>query len=183
MRKYTLLLLTASLISSCYTYKTYDPETALTETVTNEKTNSRAVSVRQAKVDAQNTELSSANSRTEMRANAIENKSKTSPSTESKQDTKEVNTATDIVIKPKTIIKDKGYYQLDVFDKTHKIEAVKWQGDTLISHVKGQPKKELKFHEKDIQNLKVRQFSKGRSDALTVAAYATAGVGLFLILK
>lgn len=86
-------------------------------------------------------------------------------------------------ISTKTIIKAKGYYQVDVFDKTYKMEAVKWQGDTIVGHVKGKPKKELKFHEKDIQNLKVRQFSKGRSDALTVASYASIGVGVFLLLK
>ena len=182
MNKYTLLLLTATILSSCYTYKTYDPSVESSKTEVTDEGKNRAVSIRQGKNNP-NSDESTMPSRVDVRSNAVEKKSKNSISTEEKLSANDVKSTDEIVIKPKSIIKDKGYYQIDVFEKTHTIEAVKWQGDTLISHVKGQPKKELKFHEKDIQNLKVRQFSKGRSDALTVAAYATAGVGLFLLLK
>ena len=182
MRKYTLLLLTATLFASCYTYKTYDPSLDSAPVESSDNAKNRAISVRQAKNNP-NSDESTMPSRVDVRSKVIEEKSKNSNLSGPSEENKAMKSGEEIVVKPQSIIKEKGYYQIDVFDKTHTIEAVKWQGDTLISHVKGQPKKELKFHEKDIQNLKVRQFSKGRSDALTVAAYATAGVGLFLLLK
>lgn len=86
-------------------------------------------------------------------------------------------------IRPKSIIKAKEFYQVKVLGKETKIEAVKWEGDSLVANIKGQPNKILKLHENDIEDLKVRKFSKGRSDALTIAGYAVAGVGVFLLLK
>jgi len=86
-------------------------------------------------------------------------------------------------ITPKDIIKEKGYYKLGVFDRDYKIEAVKWEGDSLIAHKKGKPSKEYKFNEKDIEYIKIRKFSKGRSDALTVAAYVMGGIGIYLLVK
>lgn len=86
-------------------------------------------------------------------------------------------------LKPKDIIKEKEFYQFKVFTRESKVQAVKWEGDTLIATLKSNPSKTLKVHENDIQDLKVRKFSKGRSDALTVTGYVAAGVGVLLLLK
>ena len=183
MKKYSLLLITVSILSSCYTYKTFEPEVVETEASSDSST----------KISSVREDLKSSKERNDL-ADAKEKRlAKIKAATDQKSNSKEkvkaddmspiVENKEDIEIRPKGIIKEKGYYQLEVFEKTQKIEAVKWEGDTLVAHVKGKPNKVLKFHEKDIQNLKVRQFSKGRSDALTVAAYATAGVGIFLLLK
>jgi len=183
MKKYSLLLITASIVSSCYTYKTFEPEAVEIENTSASSTKISSVreDLKSAKdrndlADAQEKRMAKIKAAAEQKSNAREkeNVDNMRPIVEQKED---------IEIRPKGIIKEKGYYQVEVFEKTQKIEAVKWEGDTLVAHVKGKPNKVLKLHEKDIQNLKVRQFSKGRSDALTVAAYATAGVGIFLLLK
>jgi heterodisulfide reductase subunit A-like polyferredoxin len=79
----------------------------------------------------------------------------------------------------------KSGYNVTVLDKEYTIEAKQWKADTLYSVVKGKPNKELKFHKNEIalSDVKIRKFSKGKSDALTVADYALVGVGLFLLLK
>ena len=182
MKKYTLLVITSLLISSCYSYKVYEPEAgdeiAMDSAPAVIDTSLRGA--RQSKPtpnDNAEKNVSSKNTNSRTSKDGVSNseipKEKLDHIANRKKGEESV----------KSIIKDKGYYQVDVFEKTYKMEAVKWQGDTIIGHVKGQPKKELKFHEKDIQNLKVRQFSKGRSDALTVAAYASVGVGVFLLLQ
>lgn len=176
MNKFSLILFSALIFTSCYSYKTYDPEAALAQK--NDATELKQLqdnNIRRANINRnESIEDSDSKVRTS-RDNIIDSRT-------SKKDDIGTNNSSDN-ISTKSIIKEKGYYQLNVFDKTYKMEAVKWQGDTIVGHVKGKPQQELKFHEKDIQDLKVRQFSKGRSDAFTVAAYAAAGVGLFLILK
>lgn len=185
MKKYTLLLITSLFISSCYSYKVYDPETGVDELQSSNNPSSNVDTsirgARQYKASAdENTDMQNVPSKI---MSSRSSKDGVSTSDIPKEKLEHLANKNKGEVSVKSIIKDKGYYQVDVFDKTYKMEAVKWQGDTLIAHIKGKPKKELKFHEKDIQNLKIRQFSKGRSDALTVAAYATAGVGVFLLLK
>ncbi|RLZ09133.1 hypothetical protein [Faecalibacter macacae] len=174
MKKYTLLLVSSLLLSSCYSYKVYEPETAEQQA---EQNNNSSMSVRESFVRTAREAKSSANINQDVESTQSKDISSRNDNTKNSETTPTGD------VSVKSIIKEKGYYQVDVFDKTYKMEAVKWQGDTIVAHVKGKPKKELKFHEKDIQNLKVRQFSKGRSDALTVAAYASVGVGVFLLLK
>ncbi|QTV05575.1 hypothetical protein [Faecalibacter bovis] len=174
MKKYTLLLVSSLVLCSCYSYKVYEPET---DSQAVEKSNNSPLSLRETSVRTAKQAKESSDPNQDML-----NEGKVGASTKiANLKNTESNSTGEISVK--SIIKEKGYYQAEVFDKTYKMEAVKWLGDTLVAHVKGQPKKELKFHEKDIQNLKVRQFSKGRSDALTVAAYATVGIGVFLLLK
>ena len=180
MKKNTLLILSLVFsLSSCYVYRAYDPEKAAitTESSTPQKVSEVRAAEKRAKsatdMKQRNPEVLSVRKKSE----AVSKKEE-QPKTESKVVAQSTELPT-----TKSLIKEKGYYQVEVFEKTQKIEAVKWEGDTLIAHVKGKPKKELKFHEKDIQNLKSREFSKGRSDALTIAAYASLGVGVFLLLK
>lgn len=178
MKKNTLLILsTVFCLSSCYTYRAYDPEKASLEEVSSK---SKVIDAREAEKKAKSSPDRTKNPAildVRKKADQVSKKDELT-----KEGSKVVNIPTEIPT-TKSLIKEKGYYQVEVFDKKQKIEAVKWEGDTLIAHVKGKPKKELKFHEKDILNLKTREFSKGRSDALTIASYASLGVGVFLLLK
>ena len=79
------------------------------------------------------------------------------------------------------IQKDK-FYQIQSGGKNYKIKAVQWEGDSLVAHVNMKDKNEMKFHKNDITTVNHRQFSRGRSDALTVGVYgAAAAVILFLM--
>lgn len=154
MNKFAITLIFTILLSSCYTYRVYEPDNE-TENRKSTQANSRLSTFRMSEEQIQQI-----------------------------QKAKELEESQTLVeVKPKTVIKEKEFYQIKVLDKETKIEAVKWQGDTLVAQVKGQPKNILKVHEKDIEDFKVRKFSKSRSDAMTIAAYATAGLGLFLLLK
>ena len=92
-----------------------------------------------------------------------------------------------IAIDPSTIkitdvIKPDNFYKVDAQGKEYTIEAKQWKADTLYAVVKG-TEKELKFHKNDISTFKIRKFSKGKSDALTVASYAIGGAAALLLLK
>lgn len=185
MKKNTLILASFLCLASCYTYKTYDPEKDVTVTNMNEEEMKSKISSKQIRKEEK---VSSSDKIKELERKKEEIKSQrknlgTTNNTMEAISEVSANINPQEVVSPKTIIKEKGYYQLEVFDKSYKMEAVKWNGDTIVGFVKGKPKQELKFHQKDIQNLKVRQFSKARSDAFTVASYAAVGVGIFLLLK
>lgn len=178
MKKYTLLLITFTVFNSCYTYKTYEPDN---DSSSKESAieNSKLTAVRERRTAT--TAKETFNLESEKEKGSKSDREKTAKNNiSSKIDEVKAN-PTEITVK--SIIKEKGYYTLEVFDRDYKIEAKNWVGDTLIAHKKGNPKKEYKFNERDIQNLKVRQFSKGRSDALTVTAYVIAGVTIFLLVK
>lgn len=76
--------------------------------------------------------------------------------------------------------KDK-LYAIKTQGKEYKIQAVEWQGDSLVTHINRNEDKMMKFHKNDITSVKHRTFSRGRSDAITVGAYAGM-VGLILLL-
>ncbi len=175
MKKLTLLLTFCTLFYNCYSYQPYDPEKdGAIEAVAS--TESKKIESIRSKRGANRTD----EDLTQEKKQAVKLKN----DSEEKEQIATTNQPIDLEnIKPKSIIKEKGYYSVEVFDKAYKIEAVKWQGDTLIAHQKGKPSKEYKFHEKDIQHLKIRKFSKGRSDALTGASYAAAAVIIYLLLK
>jgi len=180
MKKFSLALTALLLVSSCYSYKVYEPE--IQETIPQES----AISSNQKKELSKGKRVNRNGEMSLEKKEISKENSKTNSNQIRENNLGTVEVALDpqvIEVSPKTIIKEKGFYQLEVFEQSYKMEAVKWQGDTIVGFVKGKPKKELKFHQKDIQNLKVRQFSKARSDAFTVAAYAAGGVGIFLLLK
>lgn len=75
--------------------------------------------------------------------------------------------------------KDK-FYEINSGGKTYKVKAVNWEGDSLVAHVNMKEKNEMKFHKNDIAAVNHRQFSRGRSDALTVGIYA--GIAALVLL-
>ena len=77
------------------------------------------------------------------------------------------------------IVKDK-FYEIHSGGKNYKIKAVNWEGDSLVAHVNMKEKNEMKFHKNDISAVNHRQFSRGRSDALTVGIYA--GIAALVLL-
>ena len=170
MKKTTLLLTSFILLSSCYSYRAYDPNIdGPLVSSTKEPIRSKPLpSKNKIILDIQSNKKSSASKKKQVNPEGItENKIQSNLE----------------IISVKSIIKDKGYYKLKVLDNNYKIQAIKWEGDTLYAYKKGKPKKEYKFSEKDIEDLKIRKFSKGRSDILTVASYVAGGVGVFLLLK
>ncbi len=76
--------------------------------------------------------------------------------------------------------KDK-FYTISSQGEEYKIKAVQWQGDSLVAHVNLKEDQEMKFHKNDISTVNHRVFSRGRSDALTVGAYAGV-IGLIFFL-
>ncbi|HJD87508.1 hypothetical protein NZD85_02285 [Empedobacter stercoris] len=182
--KTTSIILSLVLLTSCYTYTAFDPEEYAAEMAknanqpTNLKERSRVrAELSQSKRARQdpNQDVNSSTARiskTEM----DEFKSNQKTSTEDK-----------IAIDPSTIkitdvIKPDNFYKVDTQGKEYTIEAKQWKADTLYAVVKG-TEKELKFHKNDISTFKIRKFSKGKSDALTVASYAIGGAAALLLLK
>ena len=178
MKNITLLLASFTLLSSCYSYKAYDPKVdgdlgaPVKESTKLASVRERSLPIKkEVSFETQVETKSSANKR-----GAVVKDDKI----------KQVISSTNPVVSnvtAKSIINPKGYYKVKVFDNTYKIEAIKWEGDTLYAHKKGKPKKEYKFSEKDIEDLKIRKFSKRRSDILTVTSYVAGGVAVFLLLK
>ena len=171
MKTHSIILAFALILSSCYTYKTFDAEEYAAELSKSNETQTATT---------QNKRLN----RSEIEAMRQRGSSNQNVS---KEQSNNVNTTTTSTIDPASIkisdiIKPDQLYKVDFEGKQYTIEAKQWKADTLYAVLKG-TEKELKFHQKDISDLKIRKFSKGRSDALTVAAYALGGVGVFLLLK
>ena len=178
MKLHFIILTFALALSSCYTYKTFDPEEYATE-LANQSNPDQVV--------AQSKKLSREEIIAERKAKATSNQKKieseTLASNESVISANDSKPKIDIsTIKMTDIVKPDQFYKVDFEGKQYTIEAKQWKSDTLYAVVKG-TEKELKFHQKDISDLKIRKFSKGKSDALTIAAYALGGVGIFLLLK
>ena len=171
MKTHSIILAFALILSSCYTYKTFDAEEYAAELSKSNETQTATT---------QNKRLN----RSEIEAMRQRGSSNQNVS---KEQSNNVNTTITSTIDPASIkisdiIKPDQLYKVDFEGKQYTIEAKQWKADTLYAVLKG-TEKELKFHQKDISDLKIRKFSKGRSDALTVAAYALGGVGVFLLLK
>lgn len=171
MKTHSIILAFALILSSCYTYKTFDAEEYAAELSKSNETQTAST---------QNKRL------TRSEIEAIKQRGSSNQNV-SKVQSNNVNTTTTSTIDPASIkisdiIKPDQLYKVDFEGKQYTIEAKQWKADTLYAVLKG-TEKELKFHQKDISDLKIRKFSKGRSDALTVAAYALGGVGVFLLLK
>lgn len=167
MKKTLIVFVFTLILSSCYSYVAFEPENieSLNNNL-NENTNlvgNKLKNVRNTNVQVLNEEDISNTKNKE--------KPKTSPV--------ELDLSK---VKITDIIKINQFYKIDVNNKYYKIEAKQWKADTLYAIKKG-TKEELKFHKDEIKDVKIRKFSKGKSDALTVAAYALAGIGIFLLLK
>ncbi|WDF47394.1 hypothetical protein PQ459_02645 [Chryseobacterium sp. KACC 21268] len=77
------------------------------------------------------------------------------------------------------------YFKIDVGGKPYKIQVDKWESDTLVAHVIHKPKKVLKFHKNQIDQSTIaeRRFSNRTADIITVVAYASVGVGIYMLIK
>lgn len=181
--KTTSIILSLLLLSSCYSYKVFDPEeyaaelAKKNEQTTNLKERSRSKSdiaeLRRERMNSnQNASRSSATAIDEEGGPVVQ---------KTKEDTEKpiIDPST---IKITDIIKPDQFYKVDSQGKEYTIEAKQWKADTLYAVVKGTAK-ELKFHKDDISTFKIRKFSKGKSDAFTVAAYAMGGAAVLLLLK
>ncbi|MDM1551267.1 hypothetical protein [Empedobacter falsenii] len=183
--KTTSIILSILLLSSCYTYKAFDPEEYALEmskgnnqnqtTNSNERSRSRAdiAELRRERKSPNENAISSSLSESKEELAALKKK----------QENKEEKVAIDpSTIKISDVIKPDQFYKVDAQGKEYTIEAKQWKADTLYAVVKG-TEKELKFHKNDISSFKIRKFSKGKSDALTVAAYAMGGAAVLFLLK
>ena len=172
--------------TSCYTYKAFDPEEyaleLAKETTTNPNETRRGKANQMAEARKQRTP---ANQNSFNNTNALVDEEalvKEALLKKEQNKNKEKPVIDPSTIKMTDIIKENKFYKVDVQGKQYTIEAKQWKADTLYAVVKGK-KEELKFHKNDISDVQIRKFSKGKSDALTVAAYALGGVGVFLLLK
>lgn len=193
--KTTSIILSILLLSSCYTYKAFDPEEYAAEMAknVNQPTNLKERS----RARADNSDAR----RARQEPNQEERRARQEPNQDARSSTARIDkeeiealkanqkpTKEDkVVIDPSTIkitdvIKPDQFYKVDAQGKEYTIEAKQWKADTLYAVVKG-TEKELKFHKNDISTFKIRKFSKGKSDALTVAAYAMGGAAVLLLLK
>ncbi|MDO5510307.1 MAG: hypothetical protein Q4F57_06395 [Weeksellaceae bacterium] len=80
------------------------------------------------------------------------------------------------------ILKDK-MYRISTQGEEFNILAVRWEQDTLVAHVNRKEKLERRWHKNDITLVENRQFSRGRSDALTFLIYGILGTGAYLLLR
>lgn len=80
-------------------------------------------------------------------------------------------------------IKPEQIYKIDVDNKTYKIKAVKWDGDSLVAYTNIKKEVKKNFSSNQITNVREQKFSETRSNTLTVIAYAGIGLGIFFLLK
>jgi hypothetical protein len=75
--------------------------------------------------------------------------------------------------------------RIDVEGKSYKVIVDRWEKDSLIAHPVHSPKKILKFHKNQInaERIAEKRFSQPIADILTVVAYASIGVGVYLLVK
>ena len=181
--KTTSIILSILLLSSCYTYKAFDPEEYATEMA---KNNSQPANLKER--SRARTDISEMRrERQNPNQNAISSANSVDKDAIAELKARNSETKDKVVIDPSTIkitdvIKPDQFYKVDSQGKEYTIEAKQWKADTLYAVVKG-TEKELKFHKNDISTFKIRKFSKGKSDALTVAAYAMGGAAVLLLLK
>ncbi|WP_413532004.1 hypothetical protein [Empedobacter brevis] len=177
------IILSILLLSSCYTYKSFDPEEYAAELA---KNSNQSVNIHEA-----NRSRNDVNEVRRQRLNARENKISSdskeneglADSKSKQQENKEANQMIDpSTIKISDVIQPNQFYKVDSQGKEYTIEAKQWKSDTLYAVVK-RTEKELKFHKNDISSFKIRKFSKGKSDALTVASYALGGAAVLFLLK
>lgn len=176
--------LTFVLITSCYSYQAFDPESFVAEVTANN--NAISSKINNARSQGDDMEVVRRSRSSSVDQNENKNSFQKSPiavTAEANAIAASQNGPASTSLSLKNIILPKEFYRLDHHGTMYKIEAKKWEGDTLHAIVKGKPKKELKFHENEISDLKIRKFSKGKSDMMTIAAYALGGVGLFILLK
>lgn len=180
--KTTAIILTFFLIlSSCYSYRSFDAEEYIKELEEGNNTKSSSSPKKISRNEMSNVRRGNVNTLKEEEEEEEEEIAKEKIKAEQNNSPK-IDLSK---IKHTDIIKENNFYKVKVLDKEYTIEAKQWKADTLYAIVKGKPNKELKFHQNEIalSDVKIRKFSKGKSDALTVAAYALGGVGLFLLLK
>jgi len=75
--------------------------------------------------------------------------------------------------------------KIDVDGKTYKVIVDRWERDSLVVHPVHSPKNVLKFHKNQInaERIAEKRFSQPIADILTVLAYASIGVGIYLLVK
>jgi len=75
--------------------------------------------------------------------------------------------------------------KIEVEGRTYKVIVDRWERDSLVVHPVHSPKKILKFHKNQINAEKIaeKRFSQPIADILTVLAYASIGVGIYLLVK
>ncbi|MDH1881284.1 hypothetical protein [Empedobacter sp. GD03797] len=182
--KTTSIILSILLLSSCYTYKAFDPEEYALEMAKTktEPSNVRSRNTADGRIADMKRERKSPNENA-ISSSLSESKEELAALKAKKQENKEEKVAIDpSTIKISDVIKPDQFYKVDAQGKEYTIEAKQWKADTLYAVVKG-TEKELKFHKNDISSFKIRKFSKGKSDALTVAAYAMGGAAVLFLLK
>lgn len=88
--------------------------------------------------------------------------------------------------KPLTIeeqIKPNNFYKIYVNDRAYKIKSVKWEQDSLITHLNMKEKNIKKFAKKDINKVENRVFSNNRSTTLTFIIYGIIGTTIAIFAK
>lgn len=75
--------------------------------------------------------------------------------------------------------------KIEVDGKTYKVIVDRWERDSLVAHQVHSPKNVLKFHKNQInaERIAEKRFSQPIADILTVLAYASIGVGIYLLVK
>ncbi|WP_426276555.1 hypothetical protein ACN9MN_15955 [Chryseobacterium sp. S-02] len=75
--------------------------------------------------------------------------------------------------------------KIEVDGKTYKVIVDRWERDSLVAHPVHSPKNVLKFHKNQInaERIAEKRFSQPIADILTVLAYASIGVGIYLLVK
>ncbi|WP_415327018.1 hypothetical protein [Chryseobacterium sp. MMS23-Vi53] len=75
--------------------------------------------------------------------------------------------------------------KIDVDGKSYKVIVDRWEGDSLVAHPVRNSKITLKFHKNQINAEKIaeKRFSQPIADIITVVAYASIGVGIWLLVR
>lgn len=73
-------------------------------------------------------------------------------------------------------------YKIYTNSRTYKVQALKWEADSLVVQTNVKKGTEKKIGKNEITKVEPRTFSKFRSDLFTVLSYVGLGVGLVILL-
>lgn len=181
MMKKGLLLCTFLALTSCYTYQLIDP--------------TKEVLVEDASKDTKKTASNNRLKAIEDRNNKARALSAYRADDGKAQPTEQMETRKEEPIieeEPKGIagdiklyLKPSGTYRLYANQTEYTVVAQKWDGDSLVVYPRGKENQPFKLHKNDIDlnRMYSRNFSKRKSDMITIAGYAAGLATVILLLK
>ncbi|MDK7374709.1 MULTISPECIES: hypothetical protein [Weeksella] len=181
MMKKGLLFCSFLALVSCYTYQLIDPTQEVLVEDTSKVTENSASANRQKAIENRNKKALKMNPYRDDNSQGQSIVQMEARKEEPINNQKPKGIAGDI----KLYLKPSGTYRLYANQTEYTVVVQKWDGDSLTVYPRGKENQTFKLHKKDIDQNRMysRNFSKRKSDMLTIAGYAAGLATVILLLK